>query len=256
MIETGVVGGPHVLKHGALEIPFQIDFGVRKQLTISVYPKMRLEVLAPEGREVSSVLERVDRKAKWIAQQWRHFERYQPAEPARRFISGETYVYLGRQYRLKIRTGQNSSVKLKGRFLQVEHLDSNDQIGLRSLVETWYGDHAKARFENRMSFCIANCSSLKLPPPPKLFVRPMKRRWGSCTKQGTITLNVDLVKAPIHCIDYVIVHELCHLKIHDHSPAFYRLLSRVMPDWPTRKQRLDSQVWGDAGRFYSGANVH
>ena len=198
MIETGVLGSPHVLKHGALEIAFQIDFSVRKQLTISVYPEMRLEVLAPHGREVSAVLERVDRKAKWIAQQWRHFERYHPTEP-------------------------------------------------RSLVASWYDDHAKAIFKNRMSVCLANCSSLKLPSPPKLFVRPMKRRWGSCTKQGRITLNVDLVKAPIHCIDYVIVHELCHLKIHDHSLAFYRLLSRVMPDWPTRKQRLDSQVWGDVG---------
>ena len=235
------------LKHGALEIPFQIEFGVRKQLTISVYPEMRLEVLAPQGKDVSAVLERVDRKAKWIAQQWRHFEQYQPTEPARRFISGETYVYLGRQYRLKIRTGLNSSAKLKGRFLQVEHWDSKDQSALRFLVKVWYDEHAKAIFENRMSVCLANCPSLKLPSPPKLFVRPMKQRWGSCTKRGRITLNVDLVKAPIHCIDYVIVHELCHLKIHDHSPAFYRLLTRVMPDWPQRKARLDSQIWGNIG---------
>ena len=77
MIETRVLGGPHVLKHGSLEIPFHIDFGVRKHLTISVYPEMRLEELAPKGKEVSAILERVDRKAKWIAQQWRHFERYQ-----------------------------------------------------------------------------------------------------------------------------------------------------------------------------------
>lgn len=247
MIETRVVGGPHVLKHGSLEIPFRIEFGVRKQLTISVYPEMRLEVLAPKGREVSAVLERVDRKAKWIAQQWRHFERYRPTEPARRFISGETYVYLGRQYRLKVQASQNSSVKLKGKFLQVEHYDSKDRIGLRSLVEEWYCDHAKAIFENRMSACLVNCSSLKLPSPPTLFVRPMTRRWGSCTKKGKITLNIDLVKTPVHCIDYVIVHELCHLKVHDHSPAFYRLLTRVMPDWAQRKARLDSQVWGDAG---------
>lgn len=246
MIESRVVGGPHVLKHGSLEIPFRIEFGLRKQLTIHVHPEMRLEVLAPEGKDVAAVLERVDRRATWIAKQWRHFEQYQPVEPARRFISGETHVYLGRQYRLKVRTSRSSIVKLKGRFLQVEHLDIKDQSGLRLLVDSWYGDHAKAMFENRMSFCLANCASLKLPSPPQLLVRSMKRRWGSCTNRGTLTLNINLVKAPIHCIDYVIVHELCHLKIHDHSPAFFRLLSRVMPDWPARKSTLDSQVWGSS----------
>ena len=77
---------------------------------------------------------------------------------------------------------------------------------------------------------------------PPLVVRQMVRRWGSCTTTGKVILNTDLVRAPVHCIDYVIVHELCHVRVHGHDKAFYRLLSACMPDWESRKARLESFV--------------
>jgi len=67
----------------------------------------------------------------------------------------------------------------------------------------------------------------------------MKKQWGSCSPQGTILLNPYLIKAPRECIDYVVLHELCHLKEHNHSPRYYRLLSQLMPDWEPVKARLD-----------------
>jgi len=81
-----------------------------------------------------------------------------------------------------------------------------------------------------------------MPAAPTVTIRKMTRRWGSCTKRGTINLNTDLIKVPLTFIDYVIVHELCHLKVHNHSPAFYKLLTRSMPDWRQRKARLESFV--------------
>ena len=79
-------------------------------------------------------------------------------------------------------------------------------------------------------------------PLPKIVIRRMGKRWGSCTEMGNILINVELIKTPLDCIEYLIMHELCHLRVHNHSQAYYRLLARCMPDWQRRKTRLDSFV--------------
>lgn len=240
MIEVHQQHGGYVLTHGQLRIPFQIDFADRNQLTIHVHPEMRLEVLAPKGRNLDRVLKRVDARSTWIAKQWHYFEKFQPTLPDRQYISGETHLYLGRQYRLKVLKNKEPSVKLIGRYLRVSLPNRDDNQAVERMVSNWYRDHAINLFQKRLSRCVSEIQSLGLTKAPKLSVRRMKRRWGSCTPKGNISLNVDLVKAPIHCIEYVIVHELCHLKIHNHSPDFYRLLSQCLPDWEKRKERLDS----------------
>jgi len=242
-IENGLPGGGYLLKYDRLHIPFKIEFQPRSQLTIHVHPEMRLEVLAPEHRSRDAVLKRIEAKSAWIAKQWRYFERYQPTQPTREYISGETHRYLGRQYRLKVTQSSAHSAKLSGKFLHVGQPDTSDHDATKTLVTAWYREHADATFARRLGLCLLKCKSLKLKSPPKLSVRKMTRRWGSCTKGGNITLNLDLIRVPIHCIDYVIIHELCHLRIHDHSPKFYRSLTRILPDWEIRKVRLESQDW-------------
>jgi predicted metal-dependent hydrolase len=242
MIQNGQPGGGYLLKYGGCEIPFRINQAERSKLTINVFPDMRVEVLAPSSKPLDAILARVDRRAHWIVKQWRYFEQYQPTQPERRFLSGETHVYLGRQYRLKVAKASVSDVKLIGRYFQVQHPDPDDTHAISALLRNWYIRHALALFTARVEHWLSECRALSLSEPPTLSVRPMTRRWGSCTKRGAITFNVDLVKVPLVYIDYVIVHELCHLRIHDHSPAFYRLLTRCMPDWKQRKARLERFV--------------
>ena len=133
-------------------------------------------------------------------------------------------------------------MKLVGRFLHVQVTRREEGERVRGLLEDWYRTHAKRVFAHRLEGCLESTRSLGLETVPNLVIRKMAKRWGSCTRAGNILLNLDLVKVPVHCIDYVIVHELCHLKVHNHGREFYRLLARCLPDWEARKKRLESVV--------------
>jgi predicted metal-dependent hydrolase len=239
MITNSQPDGGYVLCYGGKRFAFSIKHRKRQKLAITVHPDLQLEVVAPEGSLAEKVLQRVERRAGWILRQWRYFEQFQPKYPGPRYVSGETHLYLGRQYRLKLHEGSPETVKLIGKFLHVWSRDREDREQVKSLVDRWYHEHAERLLAHRLKVCLEQCPSLKLPHGPKVAIRAMTRRWGSCSKAGTILLNVNLVKVPIHCIDYVIVHELCHRHLHNHSPGFYRLLGRCMPDWERRKHRLE-----------------
>lgn len=227
-----------LVEYAGEHISVDLRFRKRKRLSISVTPDGSVTALAPAGRSLEDVLEHLRRRRTWIAKQRRHFEKYQPLPEEKRYVSGETHLYLGRQYRLRIRQADETTVKLIGRFFHVYLSRLGEPHAIAEAMEAWYQLHAESLLRDRLDRCLESAISLKLTKV-SLRVRPMKRRWGSCSKAGTITLNIDLVKAPLHCIDYVIMHELCHRRYHNHSPAFFRLLSLCMPDWKRRKERLE-----------------
>jgi predicted metal-dependent hydrolase len=242
MIESAGTPGGFILCHDGERIPFVVGFRRRKSLAIVVHPDLRVEVTAPADSPLDKVLPRVERRAAWIVRQRRFFERYQPTLPARRYLSGETHLYLGRQYRLRVRQGTPEGVKLAGKFFEVRVRAPNDVQRIERLLDEWYREHARLVFDRRLALSLAATASIDLADTPRLMLRRMVRRWGSCTRAGNILLNVDLVKVSVSCIDYVLTHELCHLKVHSHSKEFYRLLDRCMPDWKARRERLNRYV--------------
>lgn len=206
---------------------------------ITVHPDLCITVAAPLGTAMEVVRERVLRRAPWILKQLDRFSRFRPMQSPRQYLNGETHCYLGKRYRLKIFAGDDNVAKLRGHYLEVETSNPKDNERVRELVQDWYREHARATFLRRMEVCLTMVPGPQHTTPP-LLVRRLRGRWGSCSKEGRILLNVELVQAAIECIDYVIVHELCHLKVPHHSPAFYRLLARVMPDWERRKAKLET----------------
>ena len=230
-----------VVEYAGDQIPVALEFAERRRLSISVHPDCSVTARAPVGCSLEQVLSHLERRRAWIARQRRHFEIFHPLPKAKRFVSGETHLYLGRQYRLKIHRAHDIEVKLVGRFLNVFVPEPEEPRCVRTALDVWYRAHAEPIFRDRMDRCLESAPSLR-EAEPTLKIRRMSQRWGSCSSNGTITLSTDLVKAPLHCIEYVIMHELCHLRVHDHSPAFFRLLNRCMPDWEERKTRLDAVV--------------
>lgn len=231
-----------LVEHAGEHISVSLEFKDRERLSISVHPDGSVTALAPSNRTLEEVLARLNRRRSWIARQRRHFEKYQPLPIKKWYVSGETHLYLGRHYRLRVHLAGDATVRLVGRFFEVQVPAPDQPQTVAAAMGGWYRSHAESIFQERMRRCMQSASALRLQVDVKLRVKPMERRWGSCSKAGIITLNTNLVKTPLHCIDYVIMHELCHLRVHDHSPAFFRMLGRCMPDWRQRKHRLDLLV--------------
>jgi predicted metal-dependent hydrolase len=234
MIKVGTV------EYGGDTIRYEMWFlGSRRTLSIQVHPDMRVLVLAPVGCPEVLIAERVRKRAAWIARQLAEFERYRPRTPPRQYMSGESHLYLGRQYRLKLVSAEAPAVKLSRNQLAVSLPGKQDPARVKALLRCWYLERARAVFSDLLDTCLLH---FKDSSCPRLIVRTMQSRWGSLSRAGTITLNANLIRAPRPCIEYVVTRELCHFKHRNHNTEFFRLLGQLMPDWERRKQRLEAAL--------------
>lgn len=227
----------HKIKFGSRYIVFNLEYRKRKSLGIKVYPDNSIEVLAPMDAAEKKIVEKVRLKSPWIIKQIDHFNSYKPFTTDRRFINGETHLYLGRQYRLKIVPDNTDVIKAYRGQLWM-HAKDTKQAALKSQLDQWYKQRATVIFNELLEEVMPKFKRYKLSTPV-LSIRTMSKRWGSCTPSGKIILNTELIKAPKGCIEYVIIHELCHLVHHNHTKEFLSLLSRMSPDWRKWKERLE-----------------
>jgi predicted metal-dependent hydrolase len=237
---VSTTGESRTIEAGNERFRYRLSYADRDTLQLRVHPDLEVTAVAPIGRSPEEVDAKVRSRAGWIRRQQREFSLYQPLPQPRRFVSGETHWYLGRQYRLKLGVGENE-VCLQHPFLLVNTGTEAGAARVGTLVENWYRDRAREVFPERLAHCIRLVRPI-IESEPRLKIRAMAKRWGSCSPSGTITLNVDLVKVSTPCLDYVIVHELCHLRERNHSAEYYDLLSRYMPDWRARRARLNQSL--------------
>jgi predicted metal-dependent hydrolase len=234
-----LLGGQHSVQYGTTQIEYELTFSERKTLAIHVYPDGSVVVDAPVGSTLAAVEAKVLKRSGWILRQRRQFEIYaQPNPLPRQYVSGESYRYLGRQYRLKVIGDTVERVQLSRGYLSLSIGDTSDTNRIQKLITDWYRQQAQRIFAERLKVCFPRVAAMGIQYP-KMTIRRMKSRWGSCTAGGAILLNPILIQVPKDLIDYVVIHELCHLKEHNHSPSFYKLLERVLPDWQEQRKRLN-----------------
>jgi predicted metal-dependent hydrolase len=199
-------------------------------------------VVAPADAPLEQICAKVRKRALWIMSQIRFFAQFQPRTPERQYLPGETHRYLGRQYRLKVEASAQAGVKLTRGFITVMTPSPKEPAVTRRLVDAWFLEHARQKFQERLEHCLRLFPNPEAVRPVGLMIRELSGRWGSMTQAGRLVLNSRLIQAPVPCIDYVIVHELCH-RIHaHHGPAFWRLLVQLLPDWERRKLRLEQAM--------------
>jgi hypothetical protein len=181
------------------------------------------------------------KRAGWVLKHIRQAREQREYVLPRRYVSGESHLYLGRRYQLKVSQSWDSRTEVKltrGRFL-VAAPDASPET-VKAALKDWYRQHGLQYIGNRLE---AVCDRVPwVSTIPSWRLRVMRKQWGSCSNKGNLSFNTHLVKAPRQCIDYVILHELCHLREHNHSRYFYRLLSDQLPDWKSLKTRLDGMA--------------
>ncbi len=227
----------HILKYGSKNIKYSLSFVERKSLGIKVLPSGIVNVFAPQGSSVSDINEKLKSKSGWILKQQAFFDKYNPGSPKRKFINGETHLYLGRQYKLKINKGKIDVVKIYRGIMIITAKNSTPQY-LENVLNEWYRSKALLHFNELLDVSMEKFKKYKIQKPV-LTIRQMQKRWGSCTKAGKIILNTELIKAPKASIEYVTIHELCHLVHHNHTKEFYTLQNKLSPQWEKWKEKLE-----------------
>lgn len=236
-VQTGnVLYGDELISYEVLARP------ARRTLGIEVYPDGRVLVLVPSQCDDATIKDKVRLRASWISRQLAMFSRYERHTVPRQYLGGESHRYLGRQYRLKVAenntTASSEQVKLTRGEMIVSGPNRLPPEKVKELLRCWYLNRARNLFEVVLAE-VFDTFGRRGFAKPRISVREMRSRWGSLSPSGQMTLNSRLIQAPRPCIEYVLVHELCHLVHRDHNSGFFALLGQLLPDWQARKQRLE-----------------
>jgi predicted metal-dependent hydrolase len=213
----------------------------RRTLGITVRPDKSLSVRVPLRTPVKEIRDFVTRRADWVIKVWDRLDA-RPAKQQQAYEDGALFLLEGRTFRLEIREDVRESVQPWDGRLLLSTPEPHSEKTIRTIIEKWYRRQAFEIIQERAGICHRMMQPEGIPLPP-ITIRSMNTRWGSYSyRTGRVTLNLNLIKAPLSCLDYVIIHELCHIRQRHHGPDFWALVERYVPDYRKIRKNLRGYV--------------
>ena len=217
-----------------------------KNINLKVNLDKKVTMSIPMKMEIEIAKEFVKKKVEWIKKQQNYYESFAEEKENITFENGETVYLLGKQYKMKIIPSTKNSITIKGKYFQINIKEKYivNKKYIRKVYDKWLKEYAEQILNDliiRYQFALKKYN-IKIP---KLEIRQMKSRWGSCIPSSNkVIFNLNLIKTPMCCIEYVVLHELSHFKYQNHSKNFYNFITIFMPDWKKRKKILDEEFMG------------
>jgi len=223
-------------KYESITIGFEVIFRKRQTMAIKVEAPDKITVIVPIGTSKKVIIEKVQEKASWIYRKLDYYKNIQYLQAPREFVHGELFMYLGQDYILNIEINDclpraRLELNKEKLFLRTPLFDKNL---IEKVIKGWYRQKAREKIEERLSYYLP-----KIPKKPnRIVVKEQKSRWGSCSSKGNLNFNWKIIMAPIDVLDYIVVHELCHLVFLNHSKEFWNMVAAILPDYKLRKEWL------------------
>ena len=206
----------------------------RRTMAIQIDPAKGVVVRAPNKARDSEIQKMLEKKIPWITKHLAAARQKAAEVPRHDFKAGDVFLFLGEKHMLSFKTGRQNKVETAGFFIIVTLKPDTGQDAVPGLLEKWYRARARETFDWK----VQDYAKRLEVKPGRITIRGQTRRWGSCSSKGNLNFNWKLIMAQPEILDYVVAHELCHLKYMDHQKEFWMTLGRIMPDYEQRRKWL------------------
>tara|TARA_Y100000590_G_scaffold470043_1_gene661569 strand:+ start:3027 stop:3731 length:705 start_codon:yes stop_codon:yes gene_type:complete len=216
------------IQYGNTTISYEIIKSNRRKTSEIIINKNGVCVRIPNTQSIQEAKKIVAQKAQWIFKKQLYYENLKPETPKEKFTPDSLLSFRGKNYLIKIKQSKKELVKLSGKFLEFHILEKKStKKQIKEMYQKWLEQKAESHLDKQ----IEKFSSIVGVKPKKIIIKNLKGRWGSTTEKSEINLNANIMKAPNLVIDYIVLHEICHLKIKEHSFHFWNLVSKYMPKY-------------------------